>query len=113
MASSLAGLLSLSSTRFRETLKYKSFIESLRGVLLRDPATSAIMVPKELTYLYRGDLTGLLLELKIPKTEHYIVMRVNQLTSIHQVDSTLSVIYRPDSTTINRFEQLYKQSLGK
>lgn len=113
MVSSLYGSLDIDKNDFRQTIQYKAFIESMRSVLMSDPAGEIVSITGEQSYLHRGDLTGLFLELGIPKKHHFAVMRANEFTSRHELDSTVTAIFVPSATKINLIENLYSQSLGK
>lgn len=113
MASSLYGKLGINKQDFRQTIKYKAFVESVRSVLMSDPAGEIVSITGEQSYLFRGDLTGLFLSLGIPFDHHFMVMRVNEFTSRHELDETVTAIFKPSASRISMLENLYSQSLGK
>lgn len=109
MASSLDSVLIKGSRVFTHSTDYRGSLESLRRYFLMHPSTETISPTKELLFLYRGDLMGLLLHYGARMEDHYIIMRVNDLTSMHSVDDNLAVLHLPDVTTIHAFKQMYMQ----
>lgn len=52
---------------------------------------------------------GLLLHYGARLEDHYIIMRVNDLTSLHSVDDNLEVLHLPSTSAIQQFKQMYMQ----
>ena len=94
------------------TQGYLAHIDSLRQVLYADQNTVRQVISPELGYVFKGNLTGLLLELKVDRKYHLIIMRVNGISSIHDVDETLGSLRIPSPQVMDQIMQIYKQSLN-
>lgn len=113
MTNSLTGLLGSAPRDFTLTTRYRANIDTLRGYFKQHPQTELITIPAEEAYLYRGDLTGLLLARGIPLEDHYLIMRVNELTSIHSIEAETITLTVPSPDTINQFKKNYLQGIKK
>lgn len=101
-----------SPSSFTLTQDYKTYMESLLNYFRASDSTRQVPVPPEVGYLYRFDLTQFLLANNVPLEDHYLVMRVNGFTSIHQIDETIHQILVPDMALVARFKQIYRTSLN-
>lgn len=97
---------------FRET-SFRAFVESMRNYLRNHTQTAHTTIPPELAYKHRGNLRGLLLKLGISVSDHYIVMRVNDISSPHDVDESLTSLYIPQGTLMGQIREIYLQSRSK
>jgi hypothetical protein len=68
--------------------------------LRQHPKTTTMTVQPIQAARYRFDLRGLFIELAIPAQFHYVVMRMNQLTSFQDVPETLTDLLVPDETVV-------------
>ncbi|MNE57549.1 hypothetical protein D3C80_1525200 [compost metagenome] len=101
-----------SPSSFTLTQDYKTYVDSLIMYFRNSETTRQVLVPPETGYLYRFDLTQFLLANNVPLEDHYLVMRVNGFTSVHQIDETINNILVPDQALIARFKQIYRTSLN-
>lgn len=53
---------------------------------------------------FQGDFYGLLVDLKIEKTYHYAILRVNNYLSASDFDGSVAQIVVPDTTVIDRLK---------
>lgn len=111
--SSLREMMDAPVDQYTLTPGYRSHIESLKQILRFDPNTQAVAIPPETGYQFRGNLTGLLLQLKLPRNYHFVVMRTNGIDSIHDIDETRTVLYIPSIQVMDQMMKLYQQSLTK
>lgn len=93
------------------TESYWTFIESMLNVIKNDPATQTVYISPEVGYLFRFNMTGFLLENSVPLEDHRLVLRVNGLSSVHDIDEFTTSLRIPDASTIARFKQIYRTSL--
>lgn len=56
---------------------------------------------------YRFDLTGLLNNMQIPLHMHWIIARMNNLTSLTDVPEELSYLLIPDSEVVDGIRQIH------
>lgn len=112
MGAKLDGMMAAAPDDYTLTDDYKAFVESIAETLRNSPSTRQIVVTPEAGYLYRFDLTGLLLLQKVPLEDHLLIRRVNRMTSIHDIDEELSVIYVPDASQVARLKQIYRTRLA-
>lgn len=101
-----------SPSSFTLTQDYKTYIDSLIIYFRESETTRQVIVSPETGYLYRFDLTQFLLANGVPLEDHYLVMRVNGFSSIHQIDETINHILVPDMALVARFKQIYRTSLN-
>lgn len=101
-----------SPSDFTLTDDYRTFVESLLGYFRSSSTTSVLVVTPETGYLYRFDFTQFLLQNSVPVEDHYLVMRVNGYTSIHQLDETINQILVPSMAMVARFKQIYRTSIN-
>lgn len=113
MANSLTGILGYAPRDFTQTTRYRANVDSLRTYFKEHPKSEIVTVTPEEAYLFRGDLTGLLLSKGFPLEDHYLIMRVNDLTSIHSVDASLTTLLIPAADVINQFKSVYLQGIKK
>lgn len=100
-----------SMPKYMRTPAFKTFIETMMGVLT-DPNT---MVPLPVTptegNANRFDLTGFLYDNNIPLAQHYTIMRMNQMDSIHDFNETKQVIYAPSAMVFQQLCVVFESSL--
>lgn len=108
MTSSLNSLMPSAPALYTLTDEYKAYIESIVPILKTTGTIKNIVIPPESGYLYRFDLTSFLLDNSVPLEDHYLVMRMNELTSIHQIDENLNALIVPDQQLLNRLKQVYR-----
>lgn len=90
------------------------YTDGLRNVLedhmtyLRTASTTLRMeVTPMQAHRYELDLMGLLNELNIPLRLHWVVARMNNFDSLHDVPADLTALLVPDEKEVNRLVQSY------
>lgn len=92
--------------------EYRVYIESLLTTLRNSPNTVRIDIPPESGYLYRFDITSFLLDNNVPLEDHELVMRMNGITSIHQIDEDLDHLLLPDQSQVAQYKQIFRSKLS-
>lgn len=110
MVNSLTGALGKPVRAFTLSDKYRGAVESLRLYFQSHPTTQVVSLTGEQQHLYRGDLMGLLDNLGARREDHYLIMRTNDLTSMHDVDDYLTTLYLPAMQVIDNFKKMFEQS---
>jgi hypothetical protein len=89
---------------------FRNLIEDHITYLRNHPQTQVVTATSQQTYKYEFDLAGLLNELGITTDMHWIVMRMNHLTSPTHVPEDLTSILVPPQKEINILKQAYSTS---
>lgn len=110
MASSVDNMFISKPNTYTQTTKYRGSLETLRAYFLSLSTTQAVAPDRELLHLYRGDLMGLLLHYNARLEDHYIIMRINDLSSLHDVDDDTQILYLPDPESLQAFKLRYIQA---
>jgi len=86
---------------------FRVVLETFVPSLIVSQDTTQISVSEQAAYKYESDFFGLLSEFNIPVHLHWLVMRMNNLTS--PFDSTLlyNLLLVPDENTIDHIRQSY------
>lgn len=90
---------------------YKAYIESLVPMLRAREDTVRLDLDPEKGYLYRFDLTSFLLDNHVALEDHLLIMRVNGLTSAHEIDEYTTSLLIPDQSLIAQLKQIYRTRL--
>lgn len=93
------------------TEDYRIFVESMTGWLRTQSQDRVVSIIPETGYLYRFDLTSFLLDNKVPLEDHWLVMRVNGLTTPQEFDETVTALIVPAQELITRLKQAYRTKL--
>lgn len=101
-----------SADLFTLTEDYRIYIESLTGWLRENSTSNIISIQPEVGYLHRADLTTLLLENNVAIEDHYLILRVNGLTSPDEFDETVTSLIIPDQALISRMKSAYRTRLS-
>lgn len=96
---------------YTKTLTYLGHVESLREWLRTHPETQLVPIDPQVAWLYRGNLTGLLHHLKVTLNNHYIVMRTNGFTSIHDLRPEQTELYLPAGSVMDNVRRIWEQKL--
>jgi hypothetical protein len=113
MPSSIDVMMVNSPADYTTTDEYKAFIESIIPTLRADSSTTSLTVPTETGYLYRYDLTGFLLEQKVPLEDHLVIIRLNDLNGPQDLDEHTTRLMVPDQAFLNQLKQVYRTRLDK
>jgi hypothetical protein len=109
--SGYSAYLITSPSDFTLTDDYRTFCESLLKYFRESSGTTSLLITPEIGRLYRFDFTQFLLAQNVPAEDHYLVMRINGYSSIHQIDESINQILSPNMAMVARFKQIYRTSL--
>lgn len=82
--------------------KFRSVLEDHLSYLRNDQGTTTLAVKPVDIDKYRGDLYGLFGSMAIPNEYHWVVMRMNNIVSPHDVPEKLESVLVPDYTLVER-----------
>lgn len=85
----------------------ESFMETLR----KSSATKTITVDPNDAYVYEGDFFGYLIKKQVQPGYHWLVMRLNNLSSPFEFNSDVATLMIPDETTISKIVSIYNSSI--
>lgn len=92
---------------------FRIMIEDNLDIIRKSTGTRVLALKSYHAQLYKGQFYSLLTEYKIPPFLHWIMLRVNKLTSPHEYDGALSVLI-PDfkivENLLNVFRTRYKST---
>lgn len=91
----------------------RRYLETYMGWLRDHERTVTLPVDPHQAYKYEGDFYGLLQVLKIPQDQHWLVMRVNDLTNPMDFPQDIQGVMVPDSDVIGRIVQRYRSLTKK
>lgn len=86
---------------------FRVVIEDHMTFLREHPQTSMIEVSSYLAYKYEGDFFGLLEQLNQPAQFHWIIMRMNKLTSPVYSENTINSVLVPAVDVIERIRSVF------
>ena len=87
---------------------FRLLIEDHMTYLREHVTTATLSVEGSMAYKYVGDLSGLLTHYQIPRFLHWIIMRMNNMTSNSDLlESTTSLII-PDQSTVSKLSSTYR-----
>lgn len=109
--SALDNLRITSPDDYTTTREYNTFIESLVTFYRNHPATRAIAIAPEEGYLFQFDLAGFLLDQGVELEDHQLIMRVNEINSIHEIDENIGTLLIPDKDLVARMKMVYRTRL--
>lgn len=107
----LDSMMIASPDEYTLTDDYKTFVESMVGYLRQQSSSNTVVIPPEVGFLFRFDMTRFLLSKNVPIEDHYLVMRVNGITSSHELDETITSLIVPDQALITRLKNIYRTRL--
>lgn len=93
------------------TEDYKVFIDSLVELFKTTGEYRYVTVNPEESYVHRFDLTQFLIKNSIPIEDHYLIMRMNGITSVHEIDENRTSFIIPDQLLLSRMKQIYRTKL--
>lgn len=83
-------------------------VESHLKWFLSRPANQVMPIQPQDAYKYEADLTGLLQFYKIPEEYHYVIMRMNNMTSTRDYNSEILSLVIPDSADIEGIRTVFQ-----
>ena len=92
---------------------FRNVLEDHMTFLRKHSETRIIPVTPMQAHQYEFDSTGLLNELGIPLKMHWVVIRMNHLTSLTEVPADLIQLLVPSENEITKLKQLYESSVKK
>ena len=111
MGASLNSRQATSPAAYTLTSEYKTYIESLRQFLRTHESTRRISISPEVGNLHKFDLTSFLLTQAVPLEDHYMIMRMNNMTSRHEFDEYVLQLLVPDQLLVSQLKQAYRSKL--
>lgn len=101
------------------TEAWRLMIETHLTFLINHPLSVPITAELHQVYKYEGDLYGLLTVLNVPRGYHYIVMRMNNITSPvdfripDDYEQDFMVLLTPSTTTIDTLRNVFQTTYKK
>lgn len=92
---------------------WKLTIESHLNYLKELSAANVQTILPADAYKYEADLFGLLLKLKVEPRYHWIVMRLNDMTSPNQMRVDRTFLLMPDLQVVERLRQVHQTTSKK
>lgn len=77
------------------------------------PTNRLLIFEAALAYKYEGDLAGLLLESGIQPEYHWVIMRLNDMTSPTQYSGTQTKLLMPDLSQIEAIRAVFRTANKK
>lgn len=68
---------------------------------------SIVSIEPAMAYKYEGDLFGLLFHYNLSFEYHWIIMRINKMTNPNQNKSSLTSLFIPNRSLIERIKNVY------
>lgn len=87
--------------------EFRTHLEDHITYLKNSNEISILNIEPAMAYKYEGDLFGLLYHYNIVFEYHWIVMRVNNFTNPNQNKATLTSLYVPNRSIIERIKNVY------
>ena len=111
MVSSLNEFTVTPPTSYMMTPQYKRFIESMLPVLLTSTESRVLPLTPSQGSIDKGDLTGFLLDNGHPLETHFVIMRMNNMNSVHDFDETYRFLRLPDPNILGILNSIYESSI--
>lgn len=89
------------------TTEWYTVVESHLQWLLQHPSTSILTLDGHDAYKFEGDLTGLLLSLNIHTRLHYVIMRLNNMSSPTGFNSEWTHLAIPNADVVDEMMQFH------
>lgn len=86
---------------------FRVVLEDHMTYLRTHPTTTAIVFNGQELEKYYGDLAGILSFKGIPSIHHWIVMRMNNMTAMTDLVSTITSVIVPNVQLIDKLRQAY------
>lgn len=86
---------------------FRNILEDHMTFLRTSNELNVLNVEPSMAYKYEGDLFGLLFHYNIIFEQHWIIMRLNNMTNPNQTKSTLSLLLIPTRAMLERIRSVY------
>jgi len=86
---------------------FRITLESYLTWLINDSSTQQINIDPQLAYKFEGDFFGLLLQYNIKPYLHWVIMRMNGLTSPLDSEADINTLLIPNDAVIEQIRQSY------
>lgn len=110
---SLSELMIPAPPSFTFTKDYRDFLETVIYYFRTSAKAPVIDLSSEVKHVYRFDLEGYLISKGIPTSEHYLVMRINELENLHNLDITQDYLLLPDPDLLRNINSIYRSKMKK
>jgi hypothetical protein len=87
---------------------FRVVLESHLTYLRNLNTTIPIQITSDDAYRYEGDLYGLLFMKRIPRELHWVIMRINDMTSPMEAGVDLNFLLIPETGEIDKIRQSYQ-----
>lgn len=98
---------------FTFTEDYRNFLETVIFYFRASQNSPIVQLTPEIKHLYRFDLEGFLLDRGVPISEHYLIMRINELENLHNLDTAKDYLLLPDPDLLRNINSVYKSKMKK
>ena len=88
--------------------KFRIILEDHMTYLKNLASTKTVEIDMNRSYKYEGDFYGLLYDMGISPYLHFIILRMNDLTSPANYNNQIRQLIIPEGTEINRLRSAYK-----
>lgn len=88
----------------------RNLLESHVQFIIDHPNTQVVNIANDIIYKYEGDFYGLLYILKVLPQYHWIVMRINGMTTPTDLNWNRLAILLPDYSLIDTIISMYRAS---
>lgn len=89
---------------------FKNTLEAHLPTLRNSAKTRTVVISPLQSVVYKGNLYGLLNELRVPSFQHWIVMRLNAMFSSFELDDSISTLLLPDMAELEQLRLSWKAS---
>lgn len=91
---------------------FKTFVETHLTFLRDHPTTEQLVIEPETAHLYQYDLNMFLLSRGVRFNEHYLIMRVNNMSGAHQFTPETTRLLIPNEAIVAELVRLFRTSIG-
>lgn len=81
--------------------EFKQVLEDHISVIQADPTTEVVEIEPQVAYANEGDLTAVLDHYNMPMEQHWLIMRVNGMTSPQEFRAETRTLLFPSTTTFD------------
>lgn len=110
---SLSELMIPAPPSYTFTKDYRDFLETVIHHFRISPNAPVLDVSGEVKHVYRFDLEGYLISRGVSISEHYLVMRINELENLHNLDITQDYLLLPDPDLLRNINSIYRSKMKK
>lgn len=113
MGSKLNGTMINPGNDFTYSETYRTYLESHMKFLREHPYTQLVTLDKEVVYKNLYDFTAMLSDMGIALEDHYMVMRMNQFSSVRELTMDVEFLLLPAAQVVAQLKQLYRTTHGR